>query len=420
MKTFLRLLFILSVGVVSNACIAATDEVPNRTPEDIEKLVSPIALYPDSLVAIILPASTESSDVVLAARFLSFGGKEADIEKQFWHDTVKSLAHYPDLVKWMDENLDWTQQMGEVFATQPTEVMAAIQRLRAHAQANGLLVDTPQQRVVVEQEVIYIVPASPDYIYIPRYDPDILWMRSSFRGPFLSFSVGFGVGNWLFYDCDWPGRTIWVHRRQPGWVYTPFWRPPPPAVRVNAATEWHPSTHYFHRDGHRDHRSPAVVVVPRPFGSEHQANSSGPDRRDQNRQHEISRPTPPAQRSSGRPPATTVAPITHMNPAPTQKPQETHSSQQQRTNPTPSVSAPGATTLRRPTPPAQPTASATTPAPSTPTRPSSTDAVPQPSSPSKPSAPPAKTSQPSNEKNKSSDNSQGGNDSDDQRSRRGH
>lgn len=458
MKKLLRLLLILSVGVVSNACVAATTEVPNRSPEEIEKLVAPIALYPDSLVALILPASTESADVVLAARFLSYGGKESDIEKQFWNETVKSLAHYPDLVKWMDENLDWTQQMGEVFAAQPTDVMAAIQRLRAHARANGLLTDTPQQHVVVEQEVVYIVPANPGCIYIPRYDPEVLWMRSNFHGSFISFGLGLGVGNWLFYDCDWPGRTIWMHRRHPGWVYTPFWRPPPPAVRVNVVTAWHPSTHYFHRVEQHGHRPPAVVVVPRPFGPEHRFHSPGPDFRDDHRDRGPGpgRPTPPAQHFPGRPPMTTVAPVGPVTPmtqvgvAPTNRhptpPPAVHGprpgfNSDNRPGPTPPPSAPrvqeprppqrqrehfappptpgaGPATMHRPTPPAQPAVSAPPSPPSAPVqRPSN-----QPrnfSPPPAPPAAPAPAAQPSNDKNNNSNNSNNGNDGDGRRSHRG-
>ncbi len=296
MNTLLRLLLILSVGVVLPARVAAADDVPNRTPEEIEKLVSPIALYPDSLVALILPASTESSDVVLAARFLSFGGKESDIEKQFWHESVKALAHYPEIVRWMDENLEWMQQLGGVFAGQPADVMTAIQRLRADARARGLLADTPQQRVVVEHEVVYIVPSNPSYIHIPRYDPEVLWMRRPWHGSFISFSMGFGVGNWLFYDCDWPGRTIWVHRRHPGWVYRPFWRPPPPAARVHVVTAWKPAPHMHHRNHDRPgHRGPTVVVVPRYRDDERRA---GHDRRDDHRgrEHDFGRTRMPPVR----------------------------------------------------------------------------------------------------------------------------
>lgn len=301
MKTLLRLLLGLCVSATLTARVFAESDEPKLSPEETEKLVAPIALYPDSLVALIMPASTTPSDVVLAARFFAGGGQQADIDKQFWSDSVKSLAHYPDIIKWMDENLAWTQQMGEVFAAQPADVMAAIQRLRVQAHATGLLTDTPQQRVVVEQQVVYIVPADPEYIYIPRYDPEILWMRRSYSGPFLSFSVGFGVGNWLFYDCDWSDRVIYVQRRHPGWSYHPGWRPPPPAVRVNVVREWHPDPRAFHSRP-PGHRPPSVAVIPRPIGPEHHVDFSerhdGPGRRDDSDHrvmpdHSRSRPTPP-------------------------------------------------------------------------------------------------------------------------------
>lgn len=384
MKKILRLLLVLSVGVVLPAFAAATDsEVPNRTPEEIEKLVSPIALYPDSLVALILPAATESADVVLAARFLDFDGKESDIEKQFWHESVKSLAHYPDLVRWMDENLEWTQQLGEVFAAQPADVMAAIQRLRAHARANGLLADTPQQRVVVERETVYIVPADPACIYVPRYDPEILWTRRSHRGSFISFSVGFSVGNWLFYDCDWPGRTIWVHRRHPGWVYNPFWRPPPPAARVHVVTAWCPPPHHHRRVVLHGHRPPPrTIVVAPPCGPADIRR--GPGFRDGHRSHGPSRHLPPGHvvapsHPHPRPPS----------PPPTAGPRPNHRDGNNRLvapvppaheGPRPRVHSepprhpgPGSATatLRRPVQPAphQPTVSSPPPEPSRPPRP---------------------------------------------------
>lgn len=268
MKTLLRLLLGLCVSASLTARVFAESDEPKLSPEEIEKLVSPIALYPDSLVALILPASTASSDVVLAARFFAGGGEQLDIDKQFWAESVKSLAHYPDIIKWMDDNLQWSQQMGEVFTAQPADVMAGIQRLRAHAYTKGMLENTPQQRVVTDNEVIYIMPANPQVIYVPRYDPEILWMRRSWSGSFISFGLGFGIGNWLYYDCDWPSRAIWIHNRRPGWVYTPGWRPPSPAVRVNVVHEWRPDPRYYHARP-RGYRPPSVAIHPRPFGPEH-------------------------------------------------------------------------------------------------------------------------------------------------------
>lgn len=297
MKILLRMLLVLSVSLAVSLRLSAENDDPKLPPEEIEKLVSPISLYPDSLVALILPAATESADVVRAARFLAGGGQQSDIEKQFWHESVKSLAHYPDIVKWMDQNLEWTQQIGGAFAEQPADVMAAIQRQRAHARAAGLLTDTPQQRVVVEQELIYITPVDARMIYIPRYDPDVLWMRRPYEGAFISFGIGFSIGDWLFYDCDWMGRTIWVHRRHPGWAYHPGWRPPPPAVRVNVVKEWHPR--YNHRSSPVWHHQQAPVVVPRPFGF-HQADD--PRHHDSRHHQRVDRvPEAPRHREPERP-----------------------------------------------------------------------------------------------------------------------
>ena len=114
------------------------------------------------LVALILPASTMPSDLVLAARYLSSNGDPAQITNQSWDDSVKSLARYPDVVKWMDQNLEWTTQVGDAFLNQPADVMNTIQQLRSQAIAAGNLVDCPQQRIVKEESCIRIVPAEPD------------------------------------------------------------------------------------------------------------------------------------------------------------------------------------------------------------------------------------------------------------------
>ena len=260
MKTFVCFLLALSFSIPLLAQQEAA--APKFPQEELDKLVAPIALYPDSLIALILPSSTTSSDVVLAARFLSDGGDQAAIDNQPWSDSVKSLAHYPDVVKWMDENLAWTRQMGDVFEAQPADVMSAIQRMRAQARAVGLLTDTPQQKVVMQEEEICIVPAQPDIIYVPRYDPEILWMRRPYYGTFMTFGIGFGVGNWLFYDCDWHDRGIWVHHRTPGWVYRPGWHRPSNEVHVVVGAPWRPDPRRFH-PGRPTHAPMPMAVRPR-------------------------------------------------------------------------------------------------------------------------------------------------------------
>ena len=266
MKTFVCFLLALCFSIPLLAQQEASS--PKFPQEELDKLVAPIALYPDSLVALILPSSTASSDVVLAARFFADGGDQADIDNQPWSDSVKSLAHFPAVVKWMDENLAWTRQMGEVFETQPADVMNTIQRLRAQAREAGLLTDTPQQKVVMQDEEICIVPAEPDVIYVPRYDPEILWMRRSYAGPFMSFGIGFGIGSWLYYDCDWAGRSIWVQHRNPGWVYHSGWRRPVNEVHVVVGSPWHPAPRHM-QPGRPMHSPVPVAVRPRGMDDSH-------------------------------------------------------------------------------------------------------------------------------------------------------
>ncbi len=180
---------------------------------ELDDLLAPLALYPDPLVALILPASNSPSDIVLASRFLAATPKATTFDEQPWDDAVRSLARYPEVIKWMDENLSWTRTLGEAFASQPVDVMNAIQRLRAKAQASGVLATNSQQTVVKEEEEIRIVPTETEVIYIPRYDPAIVFVDrpySYYYGPLISFSIGFPLGYWAAYDFDWRHRRIYV------------------------------------------------------------------------------------------------------------------------------------------------------------------------------------------------------------------
>jgi hypothetical protein len=215
--------------------------------EQLDQLLGPIALYPDALIALILPASTASSDIVLAARYLASGSNPADADNQPWDDSVRALAHYPDVVKWMDDNLAWTKQLGDVFALQPADVMNTVQRLRARARAAGTLVDTPQQQVVVAQNTIEIVPTQPDVIYVPYYDPGVVFapQPSYYYGSSLfSFSPGYATGFWLSYSVDWRQRQVcyvdrphreivWRERRD-------SWHQPLPVTRPSYVTTFRP------------------------------------------------------------------------------------------------------------------------------------------------------------------------------------
>jgi hypothetical protein len=103
---------------------APAESAPRQlSTEELNELLAPIALYPDALLALILPASTVPSDVVLAARYIASNGDPAQIANQPWDDSVKSLVRYPDVLKWMDQNLEWTTAVGEAFLDQPADVM---------------------------------------------------------------------------------------------------------------------------------------------------------------------------------------------------------------------------------------------------------------------------------------------------------
>jgi len=196
---------------------SATESVPARfTPGQLDQLLGPIALYPDALIAVILPASVSPSDIVLASRYLQAGGDPAQVDNELWDDSVAALAHYPDIIKWMDENLAWTKQLGEAFDAQPADVMRAVQRLRGKARAAGTLANSPEQQVIVEGTDTIILQARPDVIYVPRYDPDVVFFNggtNDFAGPYLTFGDGFAAGAWLSYDADWEHHQIWVNER---------------------------------------------------------------------------------------------------------------------------------------------------------------------------------------------------------------
>ncbi len=193
---------------------------PRRTAEELAELLGPIALYPDALIALILPASTYPADIVLGARYVATGGNPARVEDKPWDYSVKALTRYPDTLKWMDENLEWTAQVGDAFIEQPVEVMESIQQLRAKARELGNLVDTPQQRIVQEDTYIRIIPAQPDYIYEPRYDPAVIYYERPLAGPLLLFSIGYGVGSWLNHDWDWRRHRLYRGDWNGGWDYS--------------------------------------------------------------------------------------------------------------------------------------------------------------------------------------------------------
>lgn len=230
MKTLCVLL--LALGFAASIQPAAAEE-DNATPaqapapllssDQLRELLGPIALYPDPLISLILPASTVTSDIVMADRFITSGGNPDEVESKPWDPSVKGLVRYPDTLKWLDDNLDWTAQVGDAFSNQPGDVMDAIQSLRAKAKELGNLADTPEQRVVQDDEgdnVIRVVPAEPDSIYVPSYDPEVVYVDRPVAEPLVYFSPPYVVGPWLDYDCDWYHHRVCYGDWHRGWDYS--------------------------------------------------------------------------------------------------------------------------------------------------------------------------------------------------------
>jgi uncharacterized protein DUF3300 len=224
---------------------APQDAAPSRADSAIEALVAPIALYPDPLIALILPASTVPADLSAAAAYLVQYGDMTRIDSQPWDPSVRGLAHYPTVVAWMAENMPWTQALGSAFISSPSAVMDAVQRLRARALAAGTLASTPQQQVYSDGGVIYIYPAQPDSVYIPAYDDSVVYSDGTYYGyggPFINFGQPYLAGAWLSFYFDWGGHRVWsggnVWREHRGWQppNTGGGRSPP------GAKPWHPSS----------------------------------------------------------------------------------------------------------------------------------------------------------------------------------
>jgi uncharacterized membrane protein YgcG len=204
--------------------IRAQDDSPVQllSPDQLDNLLAPIALYPDPLLAQILLAATFPDQVDEAARFVRGGANADAIDIQPWDISVKAVAHYPTVLYMMADGLDWTTALGQAYVSQTADVMASVQRLRQEASSAGNLVTTPQQDVEVADGNIEIWPAQGDYCYLPIYDPSLVFFGSGgvFGGPVVTFGPGLPIGIWLDYDFDWRHRRIYYHgwSEKRGWV----------------------------------------------------------------------------------------------------------------------------------------------------------------------------------------------------------
>lgn len=187
------------------------------SPTELDEILGPIALYPDPLLAQILPAATFPDQLSDASRFVSRGGSTYDVDSQYWDLSVRAIAHYPYVLNMLVDKPDWTTALGQAYVNQPDAVMDSIQRLRSRARSYGYLSSNRYETVYDEYGAIRIVPIQPEYIYVPQYDPGIVYVqrRNSFDSNAISFVLGFLIGSFLDRDIDFRHhhRHIFYH----GW-----------------------------------------------------------------------------------------------------------------------------------------------------------------------------------------------------------
>jgi Protein of unknown function (DUF3300) len=179
------------------------------SPDQLDNLTAPIALYPDPLLAQVLVAATFPDQIDEASRFVRDDPNPNDIDDQPWDISVKAVAHYPTVLEMMADKLDWTTSLGQAYVSQSTDVMEAVQRLRAEARSAGNLVTTPEMEVVDSGGAIEVWPAQPEYIYVPVYNPALVF----FSPAPLFFRTRFLIGAWLNVDFDWREHHVFYH----GW-----------------------------------------------------------------------------------------------------------------------------------------------------------------------------------------------------------
>lgn len=209
---------------------------------ELDQMLAPVALYPDELLSQVLMASTYPLEVVQAARWsranpgLQGDDAVASVDAMDWDPSVKSLVAFPDVLQQMDSNLDWTQRLGEAFLAQQDGVMASVQRLRDAAMQAGNLASTDEMVVSTEGDGIAIDSPSPDTMYVPYYDPRVVygnwwwpayppvywspWPGYYWGGSAFAWTVGIPVGTEFFFgDFDWRHRHVRVYDHHPFYAH---------------------------------------------------------------------------------------------------------------------------------------------------------------------------------------------------------
>lgn len=208
--------------------------------EELDQILAPIALYPDSLLTQVMMASTYPLEIVQADRWtkqnkaMKGDALAKALEEQPWDPSVKSLVNFPDVLAMMSEKLDWTQKLGDAFLAQQKDVMDTVQSLRKKAEASGSLKTTKEQTVIVEKETqtIVIQPANPQVIYVPTYNPTVVYGTWAYPAypPYpvyppgyvattaaFSFAAGAAVGaawGYAWGHSNWHGGDVNINYNQ--------------------------------------------------------------------------------------------------------------------------------------------------------------------------------------------------------------
>ncbi|MHB1459354.1 MAG: DUF3300 domain-containing protein, partial [Armatimonadota bacterium] len=208
--TLMVMMLLASVSITAHA-----QQWNSYSNSELDEILAPIALYPDPLIAQILPAATYLDQLEDADYLVSQGIDDRDIDEQYWDVSVKALAYYPSVLRMMVDRPEWTISLGQAYVDDPYRVMISIQRLRNKARSYGYLSTNNYQRVYLDSSYIRIVPVQARYIFVPRYNPQVVYVqrRSSSSSNLISFGLGLLIGSWLNRDCDWGHNRIYYH----GW-----------------------------------------------------------------------------------------------------------------------------------------------------------------------------------------------------------
>src|SRR6266404_5318713 len=216
---------------MTNTANASAQEAAPKIPNDqLDSLVAPIALYPDQLLAQILAASTYPLEIIQLEQWLKRNPNLKDkaladgVARQPWDPSVQAMAVFPDVVTRLSANVAWTTNLGNAFLAQQQDVMDAVQRMRAKAQSKGTLKTTEQQKVETEtvegeEEVIVIELANPQFVYVPSYDPAVVYGPPVYPYPAYYYpgyvpGMGLAFGTGLILGAAWAnnwGNCNWGH-----------------------------------------------------------------------------------------------------------------------------------------------------------------------------------------------------------------